>query len=336
MNPLAGIEADADLLEQATQWVEHRDFRVDAAVLRALMVEQGIDFATAAFYAAVTRVPANVEFATAVTTASVDATSAPDLVALVPGAFYREHTNTGADGSRVLGIARELGWPVATVPIASFGPVDDNAATIVRWLLQCPERQIALISLSKGGAEVKRALSHAQARDAFAKVTAWISFSGIVQGTPLIGWLRARPLRWWGVHVALWCRGHRTRALLDLQHGAAAPLTPWPDVPPHLRIVHVCGVPLRGHLRHPWAARGYERLAPLGPNDGGGILLGDMAGLPGIVFPVWGADHYLEPAWDPASLFRNVVIAALSRVARSQAIRSAISPNAAPANTSIA
>ena len=44
--------------------------------------------------------------------------------------------------------------------------------------------------------------------------------------------------------------------------------------PAHVRVVHVCGFPLQRHLTHPWAARGYSRLSPLGPNDGGGILLG--------------------------------------------------------------
>ena len=45
----------------------------------------------------------------------------------------------------------------------------------------------------------------------------------------------------------------------------------------------------------PIVRRGYRRLSPLGPNDGT-VLLEDVFALPGRVYPVWGADHYLRPA----------------------------------------
>ena len=83
-------------------------------------------------------------------------------------------------------------------------------------------------------------------------------------------------------------------------------------MPPHLRIVHICGVPLRHHLQHPWAERAYDRLAELGPNDGGGVLLGALSNVPGTVCPVWGADHYMQPSWNVTALLRDIVIAALT------------------------
>ena len=55
------------------------------------------------------------------------------------------------------------------------------------------------------------------------------------------------------------------------------------------------------------ARRSHSRLAALGPSDGGGTLLGDVARLPGRVYPVWGCDHYLNPDWDLAPLISRLL-----------------------------
>jgi hypothetical protein len=83
-------------------------------------------------------------------------------------------------------------------------------------------------------------------------------------------------------------------------------------------------------------ARAYDRLAALGPNDGGGVLLGALSSVPGIVCPIWGADHYMQPSWNVTPLLRDIVIAALTPGARRQATQSAITPIAAPAIRSAA
>jgi hypothetical protein len=31
-------------------------------------------------------------------------------------------------------------------------------------------------------------------------------------------------------------------------------------------------------------------------------------GLPGCIYPVWGADHYLQPAWDFNGLLRRLFL----------------------------
>ena len=48
-------------------------------------------------------------------------------------------------------------------------------------------------------------------------------------------------------------------------------------------------------------------MSPLGPSDGT-ILLEDVFALPGRVYPVWGADHYLQPAGrDMSKLVANIL-----------------------------
>jgi hypothetical protein len=218
-------------------------------------------------------------------------------VGLVPGAFHRDHNDTGADGRRIVEILAGLGVKTEVIPVHSFGALADNARVILDWLERDRSRPVVLISLSKGACDVKTLLRQGD-RAALSRVRAWISLSGIGTGTPLVRWLERRPWRWFAVWLILKMRGQRIDVLRELRHGPDAPLTPWPEIPAGLRLVHVHGFPLRRHLAHSWAPRGYDRLAPLGPNDGGGVLLDDVARWPGLVYPVFGADHYLQPRWD--------------------------------------
>ena len=324
---------DQRLLATAAAWWanERRAFgTLSPAKLAGIARARGIDFATAVFHEAALRVERNAEFFASVPEANPRVMDRPDLIAVVPGAFHREHPDSGADGARVVAIAREIGCRAEIIPVPGFGRLADNARQIAEWLVARRERCITLVSLSKGGPDVRAALARPDASRAFANTQLWVSFSGIVQGTPLIAWLRQRPLRWWGVRLLLWWRRHPRATLDDLCHETSAPLARWPQIPEHLRIVHICGVPLRSHLQHRWAPTAYDRLAALGPNDGGGVLLASLSAVPGIVCPVWGADHYLQPSWNATPLLRDIVVAALTPAIRRQTIQSANTPRAAP------
>jgi hypothetical protein len=300
---------DADLLVRAAAREKDTSFS-DLSVERLAEIsrEEGIDVATAVFY----------DRAKRACTLSPEASPAlgvlptVDVIGIVPGAFHGQHKHTGADGLRIKETVKGLAPRVEIIPVRSFGRLDDNAAAILDWLEARHGSRIVLTSLSKGGADLKCALASPRATSAFDGVIAWISFSGIVQGTPLIGWLKDRPLRSTALRLLLRLQGHQTAALDELVHGDDTRLASWPIVPPHLRIVHVCGCPLAKHVRHKWAPRGYERLQNMGPNDGGGILLGDLSRLPGTIFPIWGSDHYLEPDWNITPLLRGIVAAAAS------------------------
>src|SRR5207302_7105256 len=88
----------------------------------------------------------------------------PDLDALprlagtllvAPGAFYREHPETGADGRLVREIAAEFGMAAAVAPAASGGSVTGNAALLRRALAAEPKASVILVSFSKGGADAR-------------------------------------------------------------------------------------------------------------------------------------------------------------------------------------
>ena len=59
-------------------------------------------------------------------------------------------------------------------------------------------------------------------------------------------------------------------------------------------VIHLLGFPLRQHLSNAIASRCHRQLARFGPNDGA-MLLAEACALPGLIYPVWGADHYLRP-----------------------------------------
>jgi len=327
---------DADLLARGAAWKQLPTLGdCLPAKLAEVANDHGLEFATAVLYDRILRDVHHGAFFQRARTTPASLPVPPPLVGVVPGAFHREHRGTGADGGRVAAILRSMDCRVECVPVDSFGSLARNASLIAGWLSRHPEQRVVLVSLSKGTADLKVTLTLSHAHELFSNVLAWISISGLPQGTPLVSWLRRRPWRQFGVRLLLRLRGQRYSVVEELRSEADGPLAFWPSLPRHLRVVHVVAVPLRRHLRHPWAARGYERVAPLGPNDGGGFLLGDVTQLPGTVFPIWGADHYLQPAWDTTPLLRGVFAEAMaSQPGLGHAAQSAAHPIKPPASKS--
>ena len=129
----------------------------------------------------------------------------------------------------------------------------------------------------------------------------------MIYGTPLVAWLRARPLRCCGVRLLLRFRGQRFAEINELRHGDGAPLSHSFTLPPHLNAIHVFGFPLQRHLSNDWARRAHARIAPLGPTDGGGIMPRDVARLGSRLSGLRAADHYLQPAWDVRAVVDQVL-----------------------------
>lgn len=289
MTPFANPDTlDADdraLLQRAADWPAHQAVdELTQSALREIAIREGIDFATALLYDRLLR--RNTRSPIAIKTIAGDVS-----VGVAPGAFYKEYAFTGADGQRVLDIASRIGLNAERIPFASFGSLADNAATLLEWLKRKPDKNIVLVSLSKGGTDIQHALTLPGAERAFRSVSLWINLSGILQGTGLADWLLARPMRSLFVRIFAWWRRYPFEVVHELRRREHADFAPWPS---SMHVVHVVGFPLRRHLNHRLAKRGYARLEPWGPNDGGGIVLADVVRWPGTVLPVWGADHYLR------------------------------------------
>jgi hypothetical protein len=278
------------LLDRAAAWPD-AGTDLSAATLQRVAATEGLDFATALLYDRLRRSPVHGAFMEQLENMP-EPTSRLDVpVTIVPGAFHRERPGSGASGARLREDAERAGCPTSLIRLPSFASPAQCGQHICAALFAYRGPPVVLISLSKGGTDVRAALARPEADAAFARVAAWISLSGIILGTPLVDWLRRHPVRRLLVRTMFWLRGYPFAVLdeLDRQPDHAPPLR----VPAHMQVVHVTGFPLCRHMSNGLLRRGHRRLAPLGPNDGV-ALLADVCWLPGVVCPVWGADHYLR------------------------------------------
>ncbi len=222
------------------------------------------------------------------------------VLAIVPGVSYRENPRSGADGRLLREQAERMGCRTDLIPIATTGSVKENARTICDWLGAQGDRQIILASLSKGGPDVKVALAEpnpADAAHAFRNVVAWVSLCGILDGTPIADWLLSRSLGPNLIRFGYLLLGQKSGFLRDLLYRSGGPLAAPLRLPEHIRLISIVGFPQRKHLNRRASRSGHERLSRYGPNDGG-LVLSDVCALPGLLYPIWGADHYLQPPPD--------------------------------------
>ena len=263
-----------------------------------------IDADTTALHERVRNAPQNRELIAAIDGA--EPPPSPELCArvcfvLVPGIFYRDYPHTGADGAVLKRVADALAIPVITVPVDGTEGRDVAAATICRWLREetPPSRAPIVMSLSKGSAETLHALAHDA--DAFARVPAWVSVSGLPLGTPSLEMVMSNPLR--AVFVRLMCALKRWRLdrLRDLLRYRPDSI---PALPAHLQLIQLAAFPLQSHFNDRRSRRLHRQLASLGPNDGFATLA-PLAELPGMLYPMWGADHYLNGRPDFDERIRN-------------------------------
>lgn len=291
------------LLERAAKTVEYPRLQdLTAEVLREVTARHGIDFATSLLF---DRVINSADHRPAIarldelrqSNGSSDFVAPPNVTfAIAPGAFYTEFPHTGADGRILRNQAEKAGFRTATIPVSSTGTLSGNAAVIRDWLDQQPSEKIILASVSKGGSDIKYALSAENAAHTFRNVVGWINVSGILDGSPMVNWALARRMRTLFYRSVFWLRGYDFRVIQDLRWGAGSLLDFELSLPEHMSMINVVGLPLTGHMTNRLSRTFRKRIASLGPNDGS-VMLADACRLPGVVYPVWGADHYMRPSW---------------------------------------
>ena len=295
---------------QATPVLLERWTLPTAGKIQEIATREGIDAATTQLYQSVMESPQHRPFIRRVdeickrTTPRRWEAEAPLII--VPGAFYRENSRSGADGRILREQAERLGCPTGIIPIASRGSLKQNGRIICDWLRENQEQPVILASLSKGGADVKMAMAEPDAADAFKNVAAWINLCGILSGTPMAEWLLSRNPAALLNRLYYTLRGQGLGFLRDLGHGPGRPLDFELLLPEHIRMVTIAGFPLREHMTTALARRCHRRLTHLGPNDGS-LILSDVCSLPGLLYPIWGADHYLRPQTDVNQLVLGVL-----------------------------
>ncbi len=281
-----------------------------AEKLREIAIREGVDFATALLYDRVKRSPLHSPFIARIdqlqsrpreTDVSRDV-----IVAVVPAAYYKENPHSGADGRLVREEAVRLGLPCELIPLPSTGTLAENSKIILDWLARHRGGKIILISLCKGGADVKFALGSANAPENFRAVLAWVSICGTLNGSPVAEWLLATKPRFFVAWLYCKCKGHSLTFLRELAPSSRGPLSTALKLPASMPLIHLVGFPLRRHLTNRFMRQCHQRVSQQGPSDGG-VLLADACHLPGVVYPVWGADHYLRPESRARRIIRAVL-----------------------------
>ena len=315
--PIDGYEQE--LLERCTNWEGAPGLDgLTPALLRELTAREGCDFATALLHRRIIDSDRHDPFLRTLSGARSSSPITGMRVAIVPGAFYRENPHTGADGRVIREVAEQLGMPVTVIPVSSTGKLAENARLITEWLTTQRGDGLILASVSKGGSDIKAALSRPDAGRAFERVAGWLNICGILDGSPMADWLLSRGMLARANRLFYKIRGRSLDFLQDLRYQSTSPLSIPLALPPHLRAVHVLGFPLRRHLRNGLARRCHARLESFGPNDGS-ILLADAARWPGQLCPVWSADHFLRPRLDERPLLTALLSALASPAAASVA-----------------
>lgn len=221
--------------------------------------------------------------------AAVKVPGAPLLI-IVPGMFYRDYPEIGADGGLVAGIAEKFGFEVVTAPTLSLGSVAENLEILHAFLNRVATREFWLASLSRGSAEIKWLVQRHPDAPYLADLRAWISICGIISGTPLHERIYANPILG-TLHRGL-ARINRINPALGEELLRSSDHWGPARLPSDTKMVNVIAIPLSWHVTNS-AIRRYHRICHLGPTDGV-VLLADYLNEPGYIYPVWGADHFLR------------------------------------------
>lgn len=258
----------------------------------------GIDFATALIFDRFKNAPQRMPFIERINglrEAQPQQGRAKDVkIVIIPGALYVERPDIGGDGRLVREVSASFGWRTDLIPVVSVGPIAENARRICDWLAQHADEKIILISLSKGGSDLKMAFNSPNASDLFRNVFAWVNVCGPLNGSRMANWILASQLRTQVTRLQYKLQRRDFRFVTDLQHGVHSLLDFPLQLPPHLKMMSMIGFPLRAHFSTPFSRFCQRSLAKWGPNDGT-ISLSDLRDWPGEIYPVWGMDHYFRP-----------------------------------------
>lgn len=299
---------DRDLFDKANEYYRAHSTKDDTRnLVRSANSKFGTDFATAVLYH---------HFQSQLMDWSVDSQPIQDpssdepqklKLVIAPGAFYREHPDAGGDGKSIFAVAQKLGWDCEVIPTESIGTLDANAQIITQWIENQTD-DFVLVSLSKGTSDAMTALS--QSPHLAEKVQAWISISGVFKGTPMSNWLLQRkvfrPILWY----MCWKHQSGIEAIRDLCSGSDGRLHTIANrlqQPSSAKIplYHIAGFPLKRHLSCYRSKLWHRRFRQYGPNDSV-VILEELLDVPGVVVPVWGADHYLRSSWNSAAALATI------------------------------
>ncbi|MCR9143295.1 MAG: hypothetical protein NXI24_13665 [bacterium] len=299
------------------------------ALYKITQETQDVDKAAAVFYTRVLRDPKNKKFYEYLKRKEAQLKdTTPDysdlnlLLALVPGAFYADNPNVGADGSKLRELVVKMGMQEDLIEVEQTGSVERNADIICDYLKRRDDVDgIILASVSKGSSDIKVAVSKCGNEDYFKKVIGWYNIGGINKGSVLVNALNDDWTNKWEARTYFCLQGYDWEGMQSIRANEGAPLDFDVKLPPQILLINVVGVPTFRFVTNR-ARPFYEYLIRYGPNDGVS-LLSDTFMPGGITWASWRNDHYFRWPITEAKMQAFVVYIVENRRAELRKLRAA-------------
>ena len=256
-----------------------------------------VDKATALFYHRVTEEPLNKSFLSYIEKKEMEyIEKIPNyseekvLLAVVPGMFYKDNPNVGADGKVLRNIAKEIGLLEELIQIDQTGTLEQNAETICNFIKnENKSKGIILASVSKGSSDIKAAFKKCGSETYFQKVQAWYNIGGLNKGSKGIKVVTDDFWKNMEGRLYFWWHGYNWQGFLDMSSENKILQEPM-QKPQHLLLVNVIGTPFFRHVSER-AKPYYIILIQYGPNDGI-TLLADSYVSGSVTYCAFRNDHY--------------------------------------------
>lgn len=217
------------------------------------------------------------------------------VVLFVPGWDYAANGHaTGADFARPRELASEFGLENHLVELPPTGSVEQNANVLASMIAKhnASGKKLILAAASSAGPAVHLALGELLGDSERRSVKAWLNLGGILQGSPLVDFVEARP---WLFNPIVWFMGWDKDAIRSMATKQSRERFSRLPTSAGILVVNYLGVPLSGQLsRH--SRDKYPLLRSDGPNDGL-TLLADVIAPDGLTIVAMGSDHFF--AEDP-------------------------------------
>jgi hypothetical protein len=259
--------------------------------LIVLTRERGLEVSTMALYEALRTHPDNAGFIARIEREPIGGAPTGAKILAVPALFYQHYPETGGDAALSIGIARECGFEVETIPILSLGTVTDNARIIRDHLEGERAERIWMLTASKGGADFRACLQTFAEAAVLDRVAGWINICGLVGGCDIADFDIATPAR--RLKFQAICRALGTRFDLLRELSTAHEYWRQPLCLPHgMQVFNLTAIPLPSHVQTSLMNR-YLSISERGPNDGMVACRRTVIDS-GLTIPLLGYDHFFR------------------------------------------
>jgi len=278
---------DVTLTKNANEWLYKNNYQLNYAGFSTLHEEVGLDLATHILYQYLTEHKQDQFFNLINQIPIAPFQNGKKIIFLIiPGMFYKERPELGSDGALFSQIAGSLGFEVKMVNTKSLGAISENIPIIEEAIAALNDRDIWLVSLSRGSLEVRAHLQQAALSD---KVNGWLNINGSCFGTLLADYQTNTWYKRLISRILSVASGMKYEGLSELK------ATAWGKdfiVPKKMTLIHLVGFPFTSTVSLQVQNR-FKRLSQHGPNDGI-VLLKDYLRTPGLIYPIWGTDHMMR------------------------------------------